>query len=81
MIDVKVLNSLTPIFADRTLSGGEIERIMACRNQSVNFQLAFTINDNSAQSCDFYIRFDTDLPLGIYYINNVPVVTTGTLFI
>ena len=76
MIDVKVLNSLTSIFADRTLSGGEIEKIMACRNQSVNFQLAFKINDNSAQSCDFYLRFDTDLPLSIYYINNVPVVTT-----
>lgn len=76
MIDVRVLNSLDTIFTDRDPSSKELKGVSACRNQSVNFQLAFKINDNSAQSCDFYIRFDTDLPLSIYYINNVPVVTT-----
>lgn len=76
MIDVKLLNSLIPIFADRELVGDELKRISMCRNQAVNFQFAFKITDNSCASCDFYIRFDTDLPISIYYINNVPVVTT-----
>ncbi len=76
MIDVKALSSLVQILPDKELQEKELETITMCQNQSSNFQLAFKINDKSAELLDFYIRFDTDLPLSLYYINNVPIIST-----
>ena len=79
MLDVRFYHSLIPIFADKEPNGKEITSVSMCQNQAAHFQMAFKINDKSAFDTAFYIRVDSDLPVSMYYINNVPVMHTSTL--
>lgn len=79
MLDIRFLHSLIPIFADKEPNGKEITSVSMCQNQAAHFQMAFKINDKSAQSVGFYIKLDTKLPISMYYINNVPVLHTSSL--
>lgn len=77
MIEFKVLNSLVTVFADRSVEGGELNKITMCQNQASHFQIAFKLKEEDEHSKDFHIRFSTALPLSLYYVNNVPVINTS----
>lgn len=79
MLDVRFYHSLIPVFADKEPNGKEITSVSMCQNQAAHFQMAFKINDKSAFDTAFYIRVDSDLPVSMYYINNVPVIHTSTM--
>lgn len=79
MIDVKVLNSLIPIFPDKEPQGKELSGLTMCQNQAVQFQMAFKMADMSTAYSNFFIRIESDIPVSVYYINNVPVIHTSSV--
>ncbi len=79
MIDVKLLNSLIPIFPDKKPSGKELKKLTLCQNQASQFQMAFKITDADTSCENFFIRVESDIPISIYYINNVPVIHTSSI--
>lgn len=79
MIDVKILNSLIPIFPDKEPQGKELSELTMCQNQAVQFQIAFKIADMSTAYSNFFIRIESDIPVSVYYINNVPVIHTSSV--
>ena len=79
MIDVKILNSLIPIFPDKEPQGKELSALTMCQNQAVQFQMAFKTADRSTAYSNFFIRIESDIPVSVYYINNVPVIHTSSV--
>lgn len=79
MLNLKILDSLTPIFAHSIPQGKELKNINLCQNQTVNFQLAFKLDTPNTPSKDFIAKIKSDIPVNLYYINNVPVIHTSTL--
>ncbi|MBQ1935679.1 MAG: hypothetical protein II351_02380, partial [Clostridia bacterium] len=79
MIDIKVLNSLIPIFPDKEPQGKELSGLTMCQNQAVQFQMAFKMADMSTAYSNFFIRIESDIPVSVYYINNVPVIHTSSV--
>lgn len=77
MIEIKLLNSLIPVYPDKEIDSGEITRLTACKNQPCHFQMAYRLNAEDLKSQDFFIRVESDLPVSTYYINNVPLVHTS----
>lgn len=79
MINTKLLHSLIPVFPQSEPEGKELAKLTLCKNQALNFQLAFHLDD--AENCceDFFIRIKTELPISMYYINNVPVIHTSSV--
>ena len=79
MIEVKLLNSLIPVFADKEPQGKEISGLTMCQNQAMQFQMAFKTADINTASCNFNIRIESNIPINIYYINNVPLIHTSSV--
>ncbi|MBQ2967222.1 MAG: DUF4091 domain-containing protein [Clostridia bacterium] len=77
MIETGIFSSLTAIFPDKEPTDKQMRRFYMCKNQAINFQLAFKITDNSCHSTDFFIRVDSVLPVTLYYQNCVPVLNTS----
>ena len=79
MIETRIYDSLVPVYADREPVGKVKNSFFMCENQPVSFQMAFKMTDGSAKNCDFHIKTTSDLPISIYYINNVPLLHTSTI--
>ena len=79
MLKLKVLNSLTPVFADKELEAGELTKLFACKNQTANFQIAFKLAEDTPPCVPFFLKIKSELPISLYYVNNVPVIHTATL--
>ena len=50
MLNIKVFDSLTPIFANKDAHTKEIQNINLCQNQTVNFQIAFKLDTPNTAS-------------------------------
>ena len=75
MIKTKILHSLIPVFPHTNPEGDEPKKLTLCKNQTMHFQLAFTLPGKDKSCEDFFIRVKTELPLSMYYINNVVCTT------
>ena len=52
---------------------------MICKNQSANFQISFSLSEGGDAALPFFLRIHSELPVSLYYVNNVPVIHTSSL--
>lgn len=77
MIDARLYHSLIPINPGSDPDGETLKEAIVCNNQAYSFQLAYKITDFSADNIDFYVRFESELPISVYYVNCVPMIHTA----
>ncbi len=78
MLNTKVLSSLIPVYPDKDPVGNELSGITLCRNQVYSFQLAFKVESADLHRADIYLKIKSELPVSIYYENNVPIIHTSS---
>ena len=76
MITAKLFHSLITVMPTNCPDTPELETFQLCRNEPFSFQLAYRITDGSIHARVMHVKIDSDLDIGMYYVNPVPVMHT-----
>lgn len=76
MITAKLFHSLITVTPTHCPDTPELENFHLCRNEPFSFQLAYRITDGSIHARVMHVKVDSDLDIGMYYVNPVPVMHT-----
>ncbi len=67
------VSSLEKIFHDTDVSGKEITSFSAMRNEPLNFQIAYRMENASVSPVHVGVEVVSDIPISLYGIKNVPI--------